>query len=282
MPTPIKPREWRMSQAEPTEADQTLQMFVGPIDDVKGMLENFESLCQMGKWHEALVGLQMANKWILDVERNMLEFLGVEQEETISGSDPSNPRFAQAGYDQFGEPTPSGRIISIIHQAQERLSNALREMSNDQLGFASNSVAEAREGLEIADRLIIQMRDSDPRYASIHGDNLRFAQTEEPHLILQTTGILEKASSEVATAIRALAAGDLNTCLNAIKVAHGALGASARFLESHGASTGGVLTDPTQFDRQASNFRESDITLQERKDQEGDISYETLRRFAKW
>lgn len=130
MPVPIKPMTWRTSQL--AEADSTLEMFTAPIEDVKNMLSNFENLCRAGRWQEALVGLQMANKWILNVERDMLEFLGVSQEDTLSSNLDENIRQAMA--------MPGNRMRDNLQR--------LHHISND-ISAIGNAIKAADFGLAI-------------------------------------------------------------------------------------------------------------------------------------
>jgi len=154
MPTPIKPQNWRTSQL--AEADTTLDQFMGPIQNVRDMLENFEKQCQQGNWEEGLVILQMTNKWILDLQRDMLEFLGVSQED-VTASNHSRTITSQVSYEGM-------QVANILHRAKETIMRAIDEAARGDWGYASNSVAMAREAIESAERLITKTRDEDPRY----------------------------------------------------------------------------------------------------------------------
>jgi hypothetical protein len=324
MPTPIKPKWWRMSQTEPTDADSALQMFLDPIDDVRRMLDNFESLCRTGKWHEALVGLQMANKWILDVERDMLEFMGVDQEETLASNSRLNIRMANdlmrdvqdafgpgtgpfetfspeqllSEFMEYEHGTPKGRkfpapphpggypeMVAGLFDTEWRYQRHYRKTPDEELleEFAP-MISRIREklGVELSrdergrwhGRSITASTISNPRFAQAGYDSFGAPTTEQ--VILQITGIIQKVRTEVETASRALSAGNLNVCLNAIKVAQGALGATERFLEATGASTGGSIQDPTEFEEP--RVREASISKRERPR----FDFETAKRFAKW
>ena len=161
MAIPIKPRMWRASQV----ADSTLERFTSPIADVRNMLENFEGLCRSGQWAEALVGLQMANKWILDLERDMLEFMGVDQEDTVA-SNLSSLRTAQVSL-------PGTKAAIILNRVKEALQRAIDAAFSSDWVLVRHLVSVSRNMLESVE-IPQGVTASNFRERSI---TLKFAQT---------------------------------------------------------------------------------------------------------
>ena len=151
MPTPLRPRNWRIAQDANLMADR----FTNSLDDILKMLENFETQCQQGNWPEALVALQMTNKWILDTQRALLEFLGVEQDDMLSNSSNShvNTRTARAD---------SNSSLVLIHRAIESLWKAKDWILEDQFDMGVSFVNSAQQSLSQALNVLIPLREQMP------------------------------------------------------------------------------------------------------------------------